>query len=504
MKLIFLFIGCFTLSFKGLSQNAVSHQLDSFFQSVYEYSQINGNVLVTQEGVIAYKHSFGYADFVGKKPNTDSSGFTLASISKVFTSTAILQLRDKGSLKLDDLVLKYFPDFPYPDITIRHLLSHTSGLPDYDIYREQMEKNPNKVFSNNDLMPSLKMWNKPLNFKPGEKWQYSNTNFCLLALLVEKLSGLTFQDYLQKNIFKPSKMYNTYFQSGFVHKGNKNGVVNHDYPFLYSSKFENVDSLKKYRWRLYNLSGFVGQGNIITTTEDLLKFDRILYTGKILKLSTLNEAYTPTKLNKGENISSDLGGNKASYGLGWFILDDTSAGKIVGHTGGQPGGLSIFLRNIEKKQTVIMFDNAFNKSLYGNGVNAVAILNNKPVNIRKKSLIQEYGSALVEKGIDAAFCKFEELRADSTHYYVSEDDMNQLGLELLYDGLFEEHNELSLEVLKLNILLFPNGFNTYDSYGEALAKVGKKEEAVFMYKKSLELNPENKAGKKVLDGLLKK
>ena len=489
---------------QGLGQNTVSSRLDSFFQSLYNYNQINGNVLVAEEGVITYKHSFGFADFAGKKPNTDSSGFTLASTSKIFTSTAILQLKDRGHLRLDDPFIRYFPDFPFPEITIRNLLSHTSGLPDYELYDEQIRLHPAKIFTNNDVLPSIKMWKKPLPFKAGEKWSYSNTNFCLLALLVEKLSGLKFQKYLQKYIFSPAKMNGTYFQADSVHLNDKSRTNNYEYPFLYSLHFQNVDSIKKYRWRLYNASGFVGQGNIITTTRDLLKFDNLLYLGTILRPGTLAEAFTPTKLKNGMNANADVGMGKASYGLGWFIFEDTSIGKIVWHTGGQPGGLSIFVRNITKRQTVIMFDNAFHKNIYGEAVNSMAILNNKPIVIYKKSLTKDYGSTLVEKGIDAAFCKFEQLKADSSHYYLSEDDMNELGLQLLYEPSFKEHNELSLEVLKLNILLFSNSFNTYDSYGEALAKIGKKDEAIFMYKKSVELNPQNEGGEKALNELLKK
>lgn len=204
------------------------------------------------------------------------------------------------------------------------------------------------------------------------------------------------------------------------------------------------------------------------------------------------------------DANANVGLGKASYGLGWFIFTDTSIGKIVWHTGGQPGGLSIFLRNITKKQTAILFDNAFHKNLYGEGVNVMSILNNKPVISYKKSLAKDYGSTLVEKGIDAAYCKFQELKADTAHYYLSEGEMNDLGLQLLYEPSFKGHDELSLEVLKLNTLLFPNSFNTYDSYGEALAKTGKKDEAIFMYKKSVELNPQNDGGKEALEELQKK
>ncbi len=500
LKFLFLIILSGTIVF---CQN-IPQRLDSFFNSLAKYNQINGSVLVAENGNEIYKKSFGFADFENKTLNTDNTKFTLASASKVFTSTAILQLRDKGKLKLDAPLIKYFSDFPYPDITIRNLLSHTSGLPDYNLYEDQINKNPNKIFTNKDVLPSLKLWNKPLSFKPGEKWEYSNNNFFLLALLIEKLSGLEFEKYLQKFIFNPAKMNDTYFQTDITHSNDKRSSKNYDYPFLFSSAYENVDSLNKYRWRLYNASGFVGQGNIMTTTEDLLKFDNTLYTGNILKLTSLAEAFTPTKLKNGMNANANVGMGKASYGLGWFIFADTSLGKIVWHTGGVPGGLSIFLRNITKKQTVIMFDNAFHKNLYGEGVNVMSILNNKPVVIYKKSLAKDYGSALVEKGIDAGFCKFQELKADSAHYYLSEDEMNELGLQLLYEPSFKGHNELSLEVLKLNTLLFPSSFNTYDSYGEALAKTDKKDDAIFMYKKSVELNPQNDGGKKALEELQKK
>lgn len=455
-------------------------------------------------GNIIYEKSFGYANIEKIIPHSKNSEFTLSSISKVFTSSAILQLRDKGKLKLDDHIEMYFPDFPYPNISIRNLLSHTSGLPDYNLYEEQIKEYPNKIFYNQDILPSLKKWKEPLHFEPGGKWEYSNTNFCLLALLVEKLSGVEFKTYIQRYIFAPANMKNTYFQTDTINNSTKNTSINYEFPWLFSTEMQNVDSLKKYRWRLYNASGFVGQGNIITTTEDMLKFDNALYSGKIIKTHSLNEAFSPTKLNSGENVNARRDHGKSSYGLGWFVLEDTSAGKIVWHTGGQPGGLSIFMRNISKKQTVIMFDNTFNLSLFESGFNAMAILNNKSIKITRKSLTQEYGISLIKNGVDGAFCRLSDLRADSIHYYLNEDDMNELGLQLLYAAKFKEHNDLALEVLKLNTLLFPTSFNTYDSYGEALAKLNKVNEAIFVYKKSLQLNPDSEGGKRALKDLLNK
>ena len=487
MKAIFFLLTSLLVTIPALSQKKTTDHLDSIFQSLYQYGQINGNVLVAEKGRIIYEKSFGFADIKNKLLNNENSVFTLGSVSKTLTSTAILQLKEKGRLKLDSPLVKYLSDFPYSEITVRHLLSHTSGLPDYDLYKDQMDKDPSKIFTNKDILPSLKAWKKPLHFKPGEKWQYVNTNFCLLAVLVEKLSGLNFQEYVEKFIFTTVKINNTYFQTdtSTLENRNEHKTINYEYPWLFSTEIQPVDSIKRNRWRLYSLSGFTGQGNIMTTTGDLLKFDEALYSGKILKLATLEEAFTPSKLNNGENINTESSTGKSSYGLGWFIFDDTSMGKIVWHSGGVPGGLSILLRNITKRQTVIAFDNTFNIGLYKNGVKAINILNQKTVSNSKISLLRKYSSALINKGIDYSFCELLELKADTIHYYLKEEDLNELGLQLLYAATFEKHADLALEVLKLNILLFPNSFNTYDSYGEALAFTGKKQEAIFMYKKSI-------------------
>jgi CubicO group peptidase (beta-lactamase class C family) len=480
-----------------------AEKLDSLFNSLYTYRQINGNVLVAENGRAIYQKSFGYLNFEEKVSHSENSIFSLASISKTFTAIAVLQLKENGKLLLDDYVIKHLKEFPYHDITIRNLLSHTSGLPDYDIFEEPINSNPNKIITNKDVLPALIAWKKPLEFKPNEKWGYSNINYNLLALIVENITGKTFQEYVGKNIFAPANMTNTYFKTDSVALRGKNKSVNYVYPTLYSSTLQNVDSLERFRWNVFNLRGIKGQGNIISTTEDMLKFDQVLYSGKLLKTSTLEEAFIPTKLTSGANADANIGIGKTSYGLGWFIFDDNTNGKIVWHTGGVPGALSILLRNIDKKQTVILLDNTASKGLYKNGVNAMNILNNKPVSTTRQTLTGIYGSTLVEKGIDIAFVKLNKLRDDSTRYYLNEDDMNDLGYQLLYEATFDRHNELALEVFKQNILLFPNSYNPYDSYGEALAKVGKKEQAILMYQKSIKINPDNEGGKKALEELLK-
>jgi CubicO group peptidase (beta-lactamase class C family) len=495
----FLLFGTITFA-----QNS-SQRLDSLFNSLYKYGQINGNVLVAENGTPIYQKSFGYSNFEAKTLHNEQSIFLLASISKTFTAVAILQLKERGKLNIDDPVIRYLKDFPYPYITIRNLLSHTSGLPGYEVFENEIQKSPYKIFTNKDVIPSLTEWKKPLRFKPFEKWEYSNVNFNLLSLIVESVSGIRFQEYVQTNILTPAQMKSTYFNMDSVRLRGKNKSINHTYPLMYSSQLQNVDNLERFNWDKYSLSGMIGQGNLLSTTEDMLQYDKALYSGILLNASTLDEAFTPIKLLSGDPVYADNGIGKSSYGLGWFIIDDTINGKIVWHGGSMPGTQSIFLRNIDKKQTVILLDNASSTGLYKNGMNAMNILNNKPIIATKQSLVRKYASTLVDNGIDAAFIKFHQLRDDTTHYILKDDDLLRLGDDLLSAKAIKgnENGELALEVFRLNTFVYPNSASSYSWYAYALAKVGKKEEAIWMYNKCLKIKPDDDETKSELEELLK-
>jgi len=483
-------------------EHFISKRIDSLFQVISEYKFLNGAAQIVVNNHTIYKSSFGYSDFAQCRSNSETTSFALGSVSKIFTSIAILQLRDRGKFKLDDSFIKYFPEFPYPNITIRQLLSHTSGLPDYSIFESAVAKQPEKVFNNGDIIPILKNLNQPLIFNPGEKWQYSNLNFCLLALLIEKVSGLSFEVYVTEKVFKPAGMSDTYFYAGKQIKPLKQ-AINHDYPLFINTVPIDADSIKKVKWRTYNLNGLLGQGNIYSTTTDMIRFDQALYGPKLLKSESLNEALTVSQLNLGIPSITESALGKAGYGLGWYVLQDTTLGKIVFHTGGVPGAICMFVRNISRKQSFILFDNAFSPNVFNIGKNLLKILNAWPAEKLRKSLTREYVIALTDRGIDAAFIKLCALKSDSLHYYLNEGEMNELGLQLLYAGKTPSHVSEALEVLKLNVLQFPLSFNTYDSYAEALAFAGKKEEAIEMYKKSIELNEQNTGGHAALEQLLK-
>jgi CubicO group peptidase (beta-lactamase class C family) len=173
-------------------------KLNEFFEALAENQEFNGSVLVAERGRVIYEKSFGYADFPSKKFTTKNTLFPIASISKTITATAILQQVEKGKLRLDDAATKHLADFPYPQITIRHLLSHTSGLPPYNAFFDSVKTaNPNRIFTNADFIQGLNANKKPLLNQPGENWNYDNTNYIVLALILEKVSGQSYGSYMK-------------------------------------------------------------------------------------------------------------------------------------------------------------------------------------------------------------------------------------------------------------------------------------------------------------------
>lgn len=480
------------------AQNAAT-RIDSLVTALHERNELSGNVLVAAGNKVLYAHSFGYANFGAKTLNNDSSTFILASLAKPFTAVAILQLKEKGKLKLDDAVIKYLPDFPYYNITIRHLLSHTSGLVDLQIFEAPYRADTNKIFSNADIIPAIRADKNALLAQPGEKYSYSNTGFGILALVVEKITAMPFQDYLKKYVFKPAKMGHTYIRSRLVNQnpGDRNGTKNYDFPGYAPERLLVADSIKKYKIALINLGGMLGFDAIVSTSGDLLRFDEALYGSVLLKQSTLQEAFMPARLNNGQYAIG--GGGKLQWyaGLGWMILCDSTNGKIVFHPGGDIGAVTILLRNLTRNQTVILLDNVTHRGLHGTGVDIMNVLNGRAVIAEKQSLAKVYANALFKKGADYAICRFNTLKGDTAGYYMNERELNNLGYDLLHDGYLKE----AVEALKLNTLLYPNSWNAYDSYAEVLLRDGKKEEAIAMYQLSVKMNPGNEGAKRVLKQL---
>lgn len=488
-KIILLFLLCIiSLTLAGQDKQANPQK---YFLTLEKNRQFNGSVLVAEKGVVLFKKEVGFAEFSTKTVNNLNTRFPIASLSKTITATAILQLAEAKKLTIIDVVTKYLPGFPYPKITLQHLLSHTSGLPPYNVYFDSTRKlYPDTVFTNDDFIRGVVTNPKPLLYEPGSKGNYDNINFIVLALVIEKVTGMHHTNYITDNILLPAGMTQT------MHiPSTQQYTQTFNFPFA-----NEVPYVVNY-WSSYNFSGF---GNYVSTISDLLKYDEAYYNGSLLKQEVINQAFEPVKLNDGKN-------NPAHFGLGWQIAKDSSFGKVVYHNGNATGLSCILLRNISKRQTIIIFDNIHNNNSQDLAFKILKILNGIKVPLPKKSLAEEYARVLVKEGPTIARKKLFSLKADTLYYQLSEDEMNLIGYDFMGGSnnpnpykFPEEHKyQEALETLKMNVELFPDSWNAYDSYGEILLKLGQKEAAIKMYKKSIELNPNNTGGQKILEQLLK-
>ncbi|MBK8145557.1 MAG: beta-lactamase family protein [Bacteroidetes bacterium] len=322
----------------SMAYRQMIYSLDTFYQKQV-IKGFNGSVLIGYKGKILYERYFGFSQKESGAPWSPETQSQLASTSKTLTSGAVLLLKDKGLINLDDLVSTHLPTFPYNDITIRMLLNHRSGLPDYIHFAP---KPSTKLYLNNDDIVDLFASKKPkLKFTPNTKFNYSNSNFALLASVVENVSGMKFDYFMKRFIFTPLGMKNT-----FVIDPNKERVCTA--AFCYKANWQLEPDM--------HLDGVAGDKGIYSTVEDLYKWDQALYTNKLIKGSTLKEAFTPYSL--------ETPGTK-SYGLGWRMLNIFDSNKIVYHNGWWHGNNTCFYRFLEDNFTIIVLGNRFNKSIYG-------------------------------------------------------------------------------------------------------------------------------------------
>ncbi len=319
-----------------------SKQLHKYFNKRHNKNGFNGAVLFAEKGEVIYKNTFGYLNFKTKEKIKLNTKFQIASVSKPFTSYAIMLLKQEGELNYEDSIQQYFPKFPYKGITIRLLLIHKSGLPEYFYFADKLWKDKKKPITNNDVINLMIEQQPQRYYLPNKKYNYINTNYCLLAAIVEKITGDTFEEFMHEEIFEPLEMNNT-----FIYNKSRD------------SKHENVAiGYIKRRRRAEDsyLNGVVGDKGVYTTVEDLLKFDRALYNGEPVEKEILEEAFKPA--HKRLYINDN-------YGFGWRINAADSTNKIVYHTGWWKGFRSYFIRELGKKKTIIILSNISNRSVFG-------------------------------------------------------------------------------------------------------------------------------------------
>ena len=351
--------------------------MQALARALQEKDVFNGAWLYAEKGEIVSKGAMGFRDPGDTLPITEDTIFQLASVSKTFTGAATLLVVRQGKLSLEDRITKYFPELTaYEGVTVRHLLNHTSGIPDYfddadwfiDLWKKEQ-----RVPGNDEILRFLLETKAKPYFAPGEGLEYSNTGYNLLALLVERLSGVPYEQFLQKNIFEPAGMTAT--RCCHIRR---DGVPFENY--AQATVFENgrwvadVDSEED--GDVVAFDGLNGDDYVYTNIFDMLKWDRALREGKVLTLEEQQLAYTPGKLNSGEDAVYDED-EGLGYGLGWAVGREENFGLVVSHSGGMPGVGTWFERFIDADRTLVILSNRDYRDVraylgYWNGVEAVA------------------------------------------------------------------------------------------------------------------------------------
>ncbi|MGI9067803.1 MAG: serine hydrolase [Pyrinomonadaceae bacterium] len=454
-------------------------KIDEVMTLANKYRLFNGSVLVAENGKVIYKKGFGLANMEWSIPNAPETRFRLGSITKQFTAALILQLVEQGKIKLDGKLSDYLPDYRKDvgdKVTVHQLLNHTSGIPSYTGlpgFFNDVSRNP---YSVDEFVK--KYASNTLEFEPGSKFRYNNSGYFLLGAIIEKVTGQPYERVLKEKIFDPLGMKS----SGYDHHATilekrasgyektPDGYVNAAY----------LDMSLPY-----------SAGSLYSTVEDLYLWDQALYSERVLSVQSKELMYKP---------------NLENYAYGWAIAKaklgtGTETIPSIGHGGGINGFSTLITRYPAQKNLVVLLDNTSQGGNLGRLTKELTnILHNQPYDLPRMPLAAVLLKTIGEKGIEAGVAQYRDLKTRQANVYdFSEPELNQLGYQLLQAKKLKE----AIEIFKLNVEAYPQGFNTYDSLGEAYMTSGNNELAIQNYKKSLELNGQNTGAVEMLKRLEK-
>uniref|UniRef100_UPI003217060F serine hydrolase n=1 Tax=uncultured Draconibacterium sp. TaxID=1573823 RepID=UPI003217060F len=459
---------------------AKQNQIEKLVRYCSSNDIFSGVILVYSEGDVIFKKAVGFKDYSRKHRLDTNSVFSLASVSKTFTSTAALLLIERGILKYDDKLSKFYPDFPNAEkITVYQLLTHTCGMPTYldygGVFRVSGRPGDFQDGVTNEKVLKYLKTRKTLRFQPGSRYQYSNSGYFMLSMVVEKASGKPFHKFIQEEIFTPLNMNDSYVASSpnlsFTNRAR-------GFTHFYEPDDDNLLT--------------TGGGGIFSTVDDLLKWDKALLSNTLLSKETFSQTFHATKLNDGSK-PCEPSDSSFCYGKGWIYrvnANDT----IMFHDGGLNCCSSIFYRDVKRKYTIIILNNKGNSGpnhpIYGIHNAIIRIMDDEsfeypkiPISIKVKKEL-ELGT-----NIERA-----EFLLNNNSYDYSFRHLNNLG----YHYLQKKETQKAQTVFRVNIKLHPNEANAYDSYAEALYLNNEFNESKLNYMKSLELNPDNTNASRML------
>jgi CubicO group peptidase (beta-lactamase class C family) len=376
---VFIIPGIFNVAYGQTKAD----KLDKLMSTYAEHGEFNGSVLVAEKGKVIYKKGFGLADMEWNVLNQPDTKFRLASITKQFTALAIMQLVEKGKLKLDVPISAYLPDYPKKNgdiITIHHLLTHSSGIRDLLSFPGFSKNISRNAYSPAELVKLFA--DSTLQFKPGEKFAYTNSGYMLLGYIIEKVTGKSYEQVLQENIFTPLKMNNTgYDHSRALLKNRAKGYEKNGRIYV------NANSI--------DMSVPYAAGALYSTVEDLYLWDQALYGNQLLRKENMDLLFT-------KHISS--GGNY-HYGYGWGLgaINSGNTSELIetmGHSGSIDGFATQLTRIPSDKSFIVLLNNTGLAAPLGQMISSIiAILYDKPYNFPKRSVAYSLADRIEKDGV---------------------------------------------------------------------------------------------------------
>jgi CubicO group peptidase (beta-lactamase class C family) len=460
-------------------------QIHKLLTRYHALGQLDGTVLVAEHGKVVYQHAFGQANREWKQANTVDTAYRIASLTKQFTATLVMQLVEQGKLGLSDKIGQYVPDLK-PEIgnvvTIHQLLNHTSGIVDYANYPGFWTGRLGNQVPRADL---LAIMNNKLEFTPGTEGHYNSSGYTLLGYTIEKITGKSFSDALDGMILKPLGMTRSgYDAPERLVERKASGYVR------VLGAYQNAAPV----W----MSNLYSGGGMFSTVGDFLKWDQALYGDKLLSAESKRLMFTPYVK---DDVWGDLG-----YGYGWMIGRRDIAGKarlVHEHGGNGPGFRTLITRYPDERKLVVLLLNEGNgnkgPAIYGIRSAITNVLYKLPAARPMPSLTDAIVASIDRRGAPATLAGFDALRSASPKSSTP-DELNNFSFQYVAAGRLAD----AIAVLKMNLMQFPQDGNTHDSMGEIYLMQGDSASSIASYEKALALNPKNTNAADVLRKLKEK
>ncbi len=475
-KIIALLIGLILLQ-AGFAQDK-KVKLADIMKAYHNYNMFDGAVLVAENGKIIYEGAFGLANREWNIPNKPDTKFMIGSVSKPLTAMLMLLQVQKGLVNLDKTIEDYLPEFknkPAAKVTIWQLLNHTSGIKNYDIIKDFFPRISRQNYTREDYVKIF--MDSSLAFTPGTSYAYSSWGYFTLGYIMERVTKKSYAQLMADDIFKKLKMNNSgsYYHTQIV----PNRATGYDYSFggYTSSDFRDQ-------------SNTMGTGDIYSTVEDLYKFHMALANNTLLNKELTAEMFTP-------------GMKPADYGYGWFNkqFKYTNTDSVFSnfHLGMTEGFLSFIRRIPSTKSVVVILCNSSPTDFFGITNNLYKVLYNQPVTL-KEPVHKKMETYIEQFGAEKAVAEYKKMKADSAHYYIDWISMNFIAEQLLTLKRFEDAKVIA----ENNVAEFPNKDLVLVTMGNIYLALNRKEDAIRVYKKALEITPTYEEAKNRLKELANK